>query len=72
MLDSAVTVKRQSWQGRQEGGVWMVECIRLWRFCRTRRTIRFTLKTSFTKPEGVYAEGNRNYTDDKANTKIFK
>jgi len=73
MLDSAVTVKRQSWQGRQEGGVWMVDVYSPMALLpdSAYNPVYFE---DFIHPnqKGYTLMGNRIIQTIKANTKIFK
>jgi hypothetical protein len=73
MLDSAVTVRRLSWQGRQEGGVWMVDVyspMALW----PDSAYNPVYFNDFIHPnqKGYTLMGNRIIQTIKANTKMFK
>jgi hypothetical protein len=73
MLDSAVTAKRQSWQARQEGGVWMVDVYSPMALLpdSAYNPVYFD---DFIHPnqKGYTLMGNKITQAIKANTKIFK
>jgi hypothetical protein len=73
MLDSAVTVRRQSWQSRQEGGAWMVDVYAPMALLpdSAYNPVYFS---DFIHPnqKGYTLMGNRIVQTIKANTKIFK
>jgi hypothetical protein len=73
MLDSAVTVRRQSWQSRQEGGAWMVDVYAPTALLpdSAYNPIYFS---DFIHPnqKGYTLMGNRIIQTIKANTRIFK
>jgi lysophospholipase L1-like esterase len=73
MLDSAVTVRRQSWQSRQEGGAWMVDAYAPMSLLpdSAYNPVYFC---DFIHPnqKGYTLMGNRIIQTIKANTRIFK
>ena len=73
MLDSAVTVRRQSWQSRQEGGAWMVDVYAPMALLpdSSYNPVYFS---DFIHPnqKGYTLMGNRIIQTIKANTRIFK
>jgi lysophospholipase L1-like esterase len=73
MLDSAVTAKRQSWQARQEGGVWMVDVYSPMALLPDS-AYNPVFFYDFIHPDqkGYTLMGNKIVQAIKANTKIFK